>query len=470
MGAGSAAGGHLGRGVPLSSVVERARAVVEEWPEDGRVVGVITDPSDPAWTGRALLKLIRAVGERRRPAFLLDLSPESSNLTARFGAAGSDGFAEVADGDATLAGIAHRRPEIDGAYLPCGMSTSGEELAESSQLSTLADRVRAAGGVLLVVLDRRAARRAADAGWPDGWLLVGEPESAAGGEPLPGEIPEVGRIEPEPSDGRAPGRWRRHRESGDFPTLKVVGAILLLAALAGVWWWYANRATAGGSGARPAPTEAGAADTTAAGSARATEVRSAAAGAGAGGSAGPRSPADAGDGSSGEPAAAGSTLGYSVLIASYASADDARERVRQLSGQVDGLYFVAPTPVQGALWHRVYAGSLPDRASARDLMERLVEAGAKGEVRAWDIRPVPWSFRLAGESGREFGARSAAESWAARLRDRGVPAYVVPAADAESYRVYSGAYESRDDAEALEARLREAGVDAELTRRTGTAP
>ncbi len=457
--------------------MERARAVVEEWPAGGLAVGVTADPSDPEWTGRTLLKLLRAVGERHRPAFLLDLAPETSNLTARFGAAGSDGFAEVAEADASLAGIAHRRPEIEGAYLPCGMSTSGQDLAGSKQLTTLAGRVRDAGGVLLVVLDRRAARRAAGARWPDGWLLVGDAESAVGGEPLPGDLPEIGRIEPRESDGRAPGRWRRHREGSDFPTLKVVGAILILAVLAGVWWWYANRVTdVGPTG--PGPSEAGAARTTTADTVRSADVAPAAVpddrenaeiAAAAGDIEVDGGAADAADDSEAG-TSDGSTLGYSVLIASYASTADARERVRQLSRQVDGLYFVAPTPVQGALWHRVYAGSLPDRESARRLMERLVEAGAKGEVRAWDIRPVPWSFRLAGDFGRDFDDRSAARSWARQLRDRGVPAYVIPAADGSSHRVYSGAFESREDAEALRTRLREAGVDAELMRRTGTAP
>lgn len=452
--------------------------MVEEWPDGGRAVGVTADPSDPEWTGRTLLKLLRAVGERHRPAFLLDLAPEASNLTARFGAAGSDGFAEVAEGDASLAGIAHRRPEIEGAYLPCGMSRSGQDLAGSKQLTTLAGRVRDAGGVLLVLLDRRAAGRAASAGWPDGWLLVGDAESATGGEPLPGDLPEIGRIEPRESDGRAPGRWRRHRGGSGFPTLKVVGAILLVAVLAGGWWWYANRVTEGGS-TGPGPTEAGAVRTTAVDTVRSADAppdtvpddgenAENAPGAEDTGMDGGASEAEADDSEAG--ASEGSTLGYSVLIASYASTADARERVRQLSRQVDGLYFVAPTPVQGALWHRVYAGSLPDRESARSLMERLVEAGAKGDMRAWDIRPVPWSFRLAGDFGRDFDDRSAARSWARQLRDRGVPAYVISAADGSSYRVYSGAFESREDAGALKARLREAGVDAELTRRTGTAP
>ena len=445
----------------------RAREVVAGWPDGGAAVGVIADPSDPPWNGRAILKLIRVAAETRRPAFLLDLAPEASNLTARFGSAGSDGFAETAAGDATLASIAHRRPEIDAAYLPCGVATSGEELAASGPLSALARRVRDAGGVLLVILDRRAARRAAEEGWPDGWILVGDAEAASGGRPLPGGLPELGRIEPEQRDGSAAGRWRRHRESDSFPTVKVTGAALLLAALAGGWWWYADRVTGGSAGA-PGPAEAGAAGTAAVDTGAAPEARGREDTAADEGAPGGGASAEAGESpeqGSEPPAAEGRTLGFSVLIASYASAGDARERVERLSEQVDGLYFVAPTPVQGALWHRVYAGSLPDRESARALMERLVEAGAKGEVRAWDVRPVPWSFRLADD----YRDRGAAEAWAEQLRERGVPAYVLPVADDGPYRVYAGAYESREGAAALEQRLREAGVEAELVRRIGTA-
>lgn len=441
--------------------------MVESWPEWGRVVGVLADPSDPAWTGRALLKLIRAAGERRRPAFLLDLAPEASNLTARFGAAGSDGFAEVAAGDATLASIAHRRPEIQAAYLPCGVRTSAEELAGTRALSALADRVREAEGVLLVVLDRSAARAAAEAGWPDGWVVVGDAEAATGGAPLPGDLPEMGRIAARTEEVEGgPSRWRRHRDRGSFPTLKVVGGVAVLAVLAGAWWWYAGRVTgreAGGADAVEAGTAAG---TSAAPGGRGAEARPGSAGAGTVGA----EPADSGGANDRPPTAGGEAsdareLGFSVLIASYASAEDARERVRQLSSRVEGLYFVAPTRVRGEIWHRVYAGSLSDRGAAEALMERLVEAGAKEEVRAWDVRPVRWSYRLPGE----FTERAAAASRAEGLRGRGLPAYVLPAGGGE-YRVYSGAFESRDAAAVLGERLREAGVEAELVRRTGRSP
>ncbi len=439
--------------------MERARDVVEGWPDGGRVVGMIADPADPEWTGRAAVKLIRAASERRRPAFLLDLAPEASNLKTRFGATGSDGFAEAAAGEATLAEIAHRRPQIQAAYLPSGVDASGEELAASPALTALADRVRGAGGVLLVLLSRRAGERAAEAGWPDGWLLLGDPESATGGEPLPGDLPEMGRVER--SDSAPSSRWRRHRESSSFPTVKVAGGILLLAALAAGWWWYADRATAPGDagGAPPAAADS-------AGAADAGPGEDSAGGAGAGPGPGDDGGSGNPDGASAEGTDGPSSLEFSVLIASYGTAQDARERVRGLSDRVGGLSFVAPTPVQGTLWHRVYAGSLPDREAARALMDRLVDAGAKDEAREWDVRPVPWSFRLSGD----FEDRGAALDRAEALRGRGLPAYVLPAADGGPYRVYSGAFESRDAAGALEEQLREADVEAELVRRAGVSP
>lgn len=439
------------------------------------MVGVIPDPADPEWVGGAAMELVRAAADHRRPAFLLDLAPGASDLDARFDAVGAVGFAEAAAGEVELSEIARRDEDHGVAYLPGGLRTPGADLAASPALSTLADRIRRADGVLLVVLDRQAARTAAAEGWPDGWLLVGDAGAAAGGEPLPGDLPELGRIEPRQESG-APeaSRWRRHREESSFPRWKVAGGALLLAAVAGAWWWYAGRVTRGGGAS--SPTAGGpAADTptaTAPGT-RAPGERSRPGGA-EGDTAEAAAPADAAAPSDAADAAGapgdedgapvrGRELGYSVLIASYASAEDARQRVRRLSSGREGVYFVAPTPVRGALWHRVYAGARPDRASGRTLMERLVELGAKGEVRAWDVRPVPWSFRLP----RAFGDSAAALSRARQLHGRGIPAYVLPAGDGESYRVYVGAYESRDAAAALGEQLQEAGIEAELVRRRG---
>lgn len=455
----------------MNRLARRARDLVDTWPRRGWAVGAAADPADPGWAGEAAEALTRVAAERRRPAFLLDLAPECTDLATRFDAVGARGFGEAVAGDARLAQVAHRDEEHGVAYLPCGRRASGSELAGSEKLAAFAERVRQEGGVLLVVLDREGADAAASAGWPDGWVLLGDPEAATGGGSLPGNLPEMGRIEPREKgrshggpDGR-PGddeeRWRRHRTGSSFPGLKAAGAALLLAALAGAWWWYADRAT-GGSGEPGTTADVAAADV---GSSAAPAGEAAAAAASDSGTARGGSPGAAStDRDTASAAGApdrGRRLGYSVLIASYASAEDARDRARELSEGGDGLFFVAPTPVRGSVWHRVYAGAVADRKAAGALMERLVEAGAKGEVRAWDVRPVPWSFRVAAG----VSDRSRAEARAEQLRARGIPAYVVPGGG--SYHVYSGAFESRRAAGALRERLDREGIEAELVRRAG---
>lgn len=429
--------------------------MVETWPQGGWVVGLVPDPADPGWIGGAALALARVAAERRRPAFLLDLAPGSSDLDERFGAAGAEGFGEAVSGEVRLPEVAHRDDEHGIAYLPCGRRGGGKELGRSEALSAFAERVRGEGGVLLVILGREAAEGAASAGWADGWVLLGDAEAATGGRPLPGDLPELGRIEPREETGTdGSRRWRRHRENDSFPVLKVAAGALLLAMLAGAWWWYAERVTGGPNGPgstddvaatdleRPGPAAADTPETS-------DSVRSA---------------DTARRGGTAEDSVRGPPLEYSVLIASYASARDARERVRELSERSEGVFFVAPTPVRGTVWHRVYAGARADREAARALMETLVEAGAKGENRAWDVRPVPWAFLVAAA----LPSRARAEARAQELRRRGISAYVVPGGEGTAFHVYSGAFESRRAAGALGERMERDGVDAELVRRTGS--
>lgn len=392
------------------------------------------------------MALIRSAAEGRRPAILLDLAPESSGLAGRFDAAGAEGFAEAVAGDVELTGVA-RRGEDGVTYLPCGRRAEGRELAASRALVALADRVRAADGALLVVLARGSAAEAAAAGWPDGWVLVGDPDAASGAGGVPGDLPEYGRIEPraggDATDGR---RWGRHRKTSSFPTLKVTGAAVLLLGLVAVWWWYAGR-VAGGPG-------------TAEGVVPVRPDSAAVAGSGTAELSGPP-PTD----SAGRGARVGTSEGavqeYSVLVASYASAAVARERARRLTERPGGLFFVAPTRVRDTLWHRVYAGSVSERVAADTLMARLVEAGVKEEARAWDVRPVPWTLRIPAV----FAERAEAEARAEELRSRGLPAYVLPVAGGDDFRVYSGAFESRGAAGALRDRLEREDVQTELVRR-----
>lgn len=160
-------------------------------------------------------------------------------------------------------------------------------------------------------------------------------------------------------------------------------------------------------------------------------------------------------------------LPYSVLIASYSSYEDALGRQREWNRA--GLpFYVAPTVVKGVVYYRVFAGLLPERDRAVQVMSDLVGEGIKDTVRDWDIRPARLAFDF-GTFAERVQARQAAEA----LLDKGVPAYVVPV-PAESrdlrsraYRVYAGGYESAEDARPLREQIDQAGLDARLVERVG---
>ncbi len=151
-------------------------------------------------------------------------------------------------------------------------------------------------------------------------------------------------------------------------------------------------------------------------------------------------------------------------MASFSSWPAARDRAEELRSERGGVWIVAPTPVGGSLYWRLYAGAAADEDAGRELMGRLVEDGVKDRVRGWDIRPTPLAYRVDAVPGR-----AAAEERAAGLRERGLPAYVLAAAAAGDtvWQVYAGAYESRGAAERLGEMLEEAGVTAELVTRRG---
>ena len=154
---------------------------------------------------------------------------------------------------------------------------------------------------------------------------------------------------------------------------------------------------------------------------------------------------------------------FSVLVASYARPSDAFARARSVS---DGsiLFFVVPTQVRERTYHRLFAGALPTRDSARALMGELMGRGIKEAISNWDIRPASLGYLLSVHASRK--AARAAER---ELLESGIWAYTIPlvAAGDTVHQVYAGAYERREAAAALRAQLTEAGVDAELVPRRG---
>jgi cell division septation protein DedD len=154
-----------------------------------------------------------------------------------------------------------------------------------------------------------------------------------------------------------------------------------------------------------------------------------------------------------------------VAIVSYTSFDDALARQKELMRE-DMPVYIAPTPVRGVIYYRVYAGLLADRGAAEALMARLVREGVKEAAGAWDVRPARYAFDF-GVYPSLRDARAVIET----LLGQGVPAYAVPApgdaAGAAAYHVYAGGYETPEDARPLEEVIDRAGLDAELVERVG---
>jgi cell division septation protein DedD len=156
-------------------------------------------------------------------------------------------------------------------------------------------------------------------------------------------------------------------------------------------------------------------------------------------------------------------LPYSVLVASFALPEDANRQLRELD--MDELLFVvAPTPIRGRTYYRILAGAREDRLGAEALMRDLVDVGAKEQVRAWDVRPVRFSYELG-----TYNERRAADRRVEELQEKGIPAYRLEGGPEQepNYRVYAGAFESEQAAEVLGRTLEDAGETARLVTRRG---
>ena len=270
-----------------------------------------------------------------------------------------------------------------------------------------------------------------------------ETASADVDEPTPGLAPVP------PGAGEAPTAaddgWKRHRKASPFPLRPLAIAAAAIAALGIGWWLIAGGLDegAGGTDAVAAATPVGApAASSSAGSASAFD-------AGAALAAFEAAPA----------------LGHSVMIASFAVAEDAEDRLRQIRAADAGFFFIAPTPVRGVLYYRIFAGALDERPAAESLMDDLVASGVKDEAGAWHIRPAALAFDLG-----LYPDRAAAGARVAALGAVGIPAYTISASGDEGpFRVYGGAYTDEREAGPMAEMLTEAGEPAELVDRRGSA-
>lgn len=424
-------------------------------PDDARIVAVVAE--DPAGLYPAVLALAEGVGAARRRTLVVGVAAPGRAMDEGLGTVGAPGLTDLLTGRAGLTDLVHRVSGGRFLYLPSGAaepSSSGAASTSSSfpvspalprsAMRALIERVRAAQGTLLLVAPRDRA------GLPSEWFDV---EVELGGPSVPVEGRDGPARPAAAPDRGAPFRWRRHRMPRSVPVARIVIAAGALVFLLGGWWVFARFIAAGAAGAadwRETPPPAGAA--------RVDSLPSDADG--------PAAPTEAGGEaamSMARVAAGGEDLGYSVLVASHVSLADALQHMRVVDkGTV--LFLVAPTPVRGRVYYRLFAGALPTPESARELMEELTESGVKDSSSEWDVRPASLGYRLS-VHGTEVEARRAV----AELNERGIPAYILRlVADGDTvHQVYAGAYERPEAAGAMRIILSEAGVEAELVPRRG---
>ena len=161
-------------------------------------------------------------------------------------------------------------------------------------------------------------------------------------------------------------------------------------------------------------------------------------------------------------------LPYSVAIAGYQVLEQANEFVEQLKDAESQMqFYVAPSVVQGALFYRVFAGPLPDSATAAAVRDTLVAHKIKtvslpGNA---DLVAAPFAFLIG-----TFPRRADAEAKAAEVATKLIPTYIVQSATLQGteYKLYAGAYSGPGDADFMREILEQASLPDTLVERTGS--
>lgn len=452
------------------------------------VVGV--EPADDARVRAERAERVARILAASRPHVILAGIGGAGVVLDRVMAVAGPGLEAVFHGQATLAEVAVPGEKHEPVYVPSGVAEAGrapnrEGVARRAE--RLAAVLRKAGATLVLLVD--AGALAAGAAFAD-LVLPEEAREAAGARaasaPRPAAAPYAVEAE---EHHRKRGRWRRHRKRGDTAVARAVAAVTLVAAAVGGWW--ITMAIFGPEepvASELAPRPAGAETTASAGKSSGKDASGARADSARAPGDSARAPAShATPPASGREAARPSprvaatapktgspdarvverapALPYSVLIASYSKRSDAVGRARRWAAADDILYLVAPTPVQGRVYYRLFAGAEPSRDAADRLMNRLVQRGRKKRANTWDVRPVSLAFRL--------GVRSSHRAAAARadsLGASGVSAYLVPAVAAGDtvWQVYAGAFESEDAGAVLARSIHGSERVVKLVTRRGT--
>ena len=463
-----------------------------QWlPDDASVVALVRQRGGGAWAAGVAVGLADIVGQRRGRTFLANTETGQSELDGLMEATGQPGLTQALAGELAVSRIARSAPQRSFAFLPAGSpALSLSQLRAVPGFRDLVRRVAERGGTLLLyVAEEALAELPPDPDFDlpvDGCIAIGDIDDLAllVGAPLLARVERPaggatmdeasGGVAPQEGDPGAPGSGdellpaaensdpRQRRVPAWLPWAGVAAGLVLAWLAWGSFTGPTGDPVSDSSAAPPdeMPMQAEVSGETEqtghASTGQSGESSQAAAGAG-----GPEDDSDSG-GTEAVPFS-GPELSYSVLVASFARPEDAARHLRQLDAD-DAMFFIAPTPIRERLYYRVLAGAREDRVGAEGLMQELVDAGAKEEVRGWDVRPVRFAWLLGTYEDRRDADRRVGE-----LEEAGIRAYRLADGSPEprSWRVYAGAWESEQAAEEFGRMLGELGETGTLVTRRG---
>ena len=147
---------------------------------------------------------------------------------------------------------------------------------------------------------------------------------------------------------------------------------------------------------------------------------------------------------------------FSWGLAALGSLEAARGMTERLGRAApDQAFMVAPIVSNGRTLYRILGGLAEDRDQLLALRGTLAERTGIAPG-SWLVREAPWAFSL-----QDFDDAAAATARARALWNAGVPVYVLIVERDDGslvHRLYAGAYETEQEAQALRAMLERAGV------------
>ncbi len=164
-------------------------------------------------------------------------------------------------------------------------------------------------------------------------------------------------------------------------------------------------------------------------------------------------------------------LAFSLQLGAFRSIEDALEQTRLFHEQgLERELYVVPLHVAqlGGRWYRLFYGGFPSNDACRVELDKLVERGLlpQGSAR---IVETSLAYSL-GEFGSKASARKKGGEY---MRSWRIPSYTMilhKQEQTDTWRLYAGAFENRDQAAFLGDRINEAGLSNLLVERLGYWP